>query len=104
MLTKACGRGCGDPCHKAGSGASAHPPTSIANLFRARSAGRNLTGVNDHPKGAKKARQQRRLGAALRENLRRRKAQAKGRSTAGDADGSGKPHDSAGIAGNKQES
>jgi hypothetical protein len=77
---------------------------SISDLFRARSGGRNLPCVNDRPKAAKKARQQRRLGAALRENLRRRKAQARGRSTAGVADGSGKPHDSAGIGGNKRES
>jgi len=57
--------------------------------------------VNDRPKAANKARQQRRLGAALRENLRRRKAQAKGRATA--RAGAGEPHDSAGIGGNKQE-
>jgi hypothetical protein len=104
MRTKSCGRGCGDPCHKAGSGASAQPRRSIGKLFRGRSGGRNLPGVNDRPKAAKKARQQRRLGAALRENLRRRKAQARGRSTVGVADGAGKPHDSAGIGGNKQES
>jgi hypothetical protein len=39
-----------------------------------------------------------RLRAALRENLRRRKAQAKGRSVA-EKPGSGGSHDSAGIVG-----
>jgi len=37
-----------------------------------------------------------RLRAALRENLKRRKSQAKGRAQAG-ADGAGAPHDSAGF-------
>jgi hypothetical protein len=47
--------------------------------------------------------QQRRLSVALRENLRRRKAQAKGRAAAGDGVGKagGGPHDSAGIAAEK---
>jgi len=58
----------------------------------------------DRPKTAEKARRQRRLGSALRENLKRRKAQAKGRSTAGAAasDHTAAPHDSAGIAGDKR--
>ena len=56
--------------------------------------------MNDRPKRAEKARRQRRLGAALRENLKRRKAQAKGRATA--AEGAGKSHDSAGIDADKQ--
>jgi hypothetical protein len=57
----------------------------------------------DRPKTAEKARRQRRLGSALRENLKRRKAQAKGRSTAaGSADHTAAPHDSAGIAGDKR--
>jgi hypothetical protein len=55
--------------------------------------------MNDRPKRAEKARRQRRLGAALRENLKRRKAQAKGRASAEQA---GKPHDSAGIDVDKQ--
>jgi hypothetical protein len=58
--------------------------------------------MNDRPKAAAKARQQRRLGAALRENLKRRKAQAKGRSAGSDAGHAAKPHDSAGIAGDKR--
>jgi hypothetical protein len=50
-------------------------------------------------KRAEKAGRQRRLGAALRENLKRRKAQAKGRATAAAED---EPHDSAGIGADKQ--
>ncbi len=64
----------------------------------------NLARMNDRRKTAEKARQQRRLGAALRENLKRRKAQAKGRSSASGAGKTGAPHDSAGIAGDKQDS
>jgi hypothetical protein len=58
--------------------------------------------MNDRPKGAEKIRQKRRLGAALRENLKRRKAQAKGRAAGSRAAGAAESHDSAGIAGNKQ--
>ena len=43
----------------------------------------------DSPKPSEKALREQRLQAALRENLKRRKAQAKGRSTGGT------PHDSA---------
>jgi hypothetical protein len=57
--------------------------------------------MSDRPKSAEKARRQRRLGAALRENLRRRKAQAKGRATAAGAGDGAKPHDSAGIGADK---
>jgi hypothetical protein len=54
----------------------------------------------------RKARHQRRLGLALRENLKRRKAQAKGRKSLppraeGAEESDGKPHDSAGIVGDK---
>jgi len=60
--------------------------------------------VNERPKAVEKARRERRLGAALRENLKRRKVQAKGRSAGSAADEpSGKPHDSAGIATDKRE-
>ena len=41
-----------------------------------------------------------RLAAALRDNLKRRKAQAKKRASA-ETDSSAGPHDSAGIGGNK---
>jgi hypothetical protein len=54
------------------------------------------------PKRVEKARRQRRLGAALRENLKRRKAQAKGRAAAGGGEAAAKPHDSAGIGADKQ--
>src|SRR5262245_64110834 len=66
-----------------------------------------LQPMNERGKRAEKVRQQRRLGAALRENLKRRKAQAKAKAKAR-ASGSGaadaaQSHDSAGIAGHKQE-
>jgi hypothetical protein len=62
--------------------------------------------MNDGPKSPEKARRERRLSAALRENLKRRKAQARGRATgrAGAEDRAGTPHDSAGIAGDKRSS
>jgi hypothetical protein len=62
--------------------------------------------MDDRPKRTQKASQQRRLGAALRENLKRRKAQAKGRASAPGTDPQtdDKSHDSAGIAGHKQRS
>jgi hypothetical protein len=58
--------------------------------------------MGEREKGAEKLQQQRRLGAALRENLRRRKAQAKGRSAAEYVDRVSKPHDSAGIVAEKK--
>ena len=59
--------------------------------------------MNDRPKTAHKAGQQQRLSAALRENLKRRKAQAKGRSAAEATAGPGQnPHDSAGIPADKE--
>jgi hypothetical protein len=63
--------------------------------------------IGQSPKAAQKARQERRLAAALRENLKRRKAQAKGRVAAetdipkGPAP-SAEPHDSAGFADDKR--
>ena len=54
--------------------------------------------MGDSGKAAQRARQERRLAAALRENLKRRKAQAKGRVAGRDATA---PHDSAGIADDK---
>jgi hypothetical protein len=47
-----------------------------------------------------KAKRARRLGAALRENLKRRKAQARARLKGRDEPG--EPHDSAGIPAEKQ--
>ena len=60
--------------------------------------------MSEPPKRAEQARRQRRLGAALRENLKRRKAQAKGRAAAAGAEGAAKPHDSAGIGADKPRS
>jgi hypothetical protein len=58
--------------------------------------------MGDGGKAVHKARQERRLAAALRENLKRRKAQAKGRVAAETATGAAaQPHDSAGIADDK---
>ena len=53
--------------------------------------------ARDGGKADQRARQARRLAAALRENLKRRKAQAKGRGAATEPE----PHDSAGIADDK---
>jgi len=50
-------------------------------------------------KALQEARRRRRLAAALRENLKRRKAQAKGRGAA--TEPAAAPHDSAGIADDK---
>jgi hypothetical protein len=50
--------------------------------------------IGESHKALQEARRRRRLAAALRENLKRRKAQAKGRVA-------GAPHDSAGIAEDK---
>ena len=57
--------------------------------------------MTERSKQDKRAKERRRLSAALRENLKRRKAQARGRSTAEAVERSGKPHDSAGIAEDK---
>jgi hypothetical protein len=53
--------------------------------------------MNDGSKGAARMRQRRRLSAALRENLKRRKGQAKGRAAPSQASDE-QSHDSAGIA------
>jgi hypothetical protein len=56
--------------------------------------------MNDRPKVTEKERREQRLQAALRENLKRRKRQARGR--AENRDQPAEPHDSAGIAGEKE--
>jgi hypothetical protein len=56
--------------------------------------------MTDRPKATEKERRDQRLQAALRENLKRRKRQARGR--AEDRDGPAEPHDSAGIAADKK--
>ena len=58
--------------------------------------------TGDGGKAVQRARQERRLAAALRENLKRRKAQAKGRAAAETTEERpAEPHDSAGIADDK---
>jgi len=56
--------------------------------------------MNDRPKVTEKERREQRLQAALRENLKRRKAQARGR--ADRRQKAAEPHDSAGIAAEKE--
>ena len=68
---------------------------------------RESSKIGESGKAAQKARQERRLAAALRENLKRRKAQAKGCIAAGTAvpgapQPSAVPHDSAGFADDKR--
>jgi hypothetical protein len=70
--------------------------------------GRSLRAVSDRPKSAEQQCRERRLSAALRENLKRRKAQAKARAATPAAtpavSGSERepaPHDSAGIGRDK---
>jgi hypothetical protein len=58
--------------------------------------------VNDRAKSANKERSERRLRAALRENLKRRKAQARGRAPAQEPER--ESHDSAGITEDKDAS
>ena len=55
----------------------------------------------DNPKPSEKARREQRLEAALRENLKRRKAQARERAERRER--AGQPHDSAGIGADKQD-
>jgi hypothetical protein len=57
--------------------------------------------ISDCGKAAEKARRERRLSTALRENLRRRKAQARARFAIQTATRSAESHDSAGIADDK---
>jgi hypothetical protein len=54
----------------------------------------------ESPKPSEKALREQRLRAALRENLKRRKAQARGRAETREA--SGETHDSAGISAEKR--
>ena len=55
--------------------------------------------MTDRPKVTEKERREQRLQAALRENLKRRKRQARGRAESRE---SAEPHDSAGIAADKE--
>jgi hypothetical protein len=118
MQSMGCGRECRDPCHKAVKQASALQAFVAASLRRSKSKLRSnraglfhapaerrslraerLVVVKDRPKSAERARQEQRLGAALRENLKRRKAQAKGRARGKAQERAS--HDSAGITEDK---
>ena len=57
--------------------------------------------MSEPPKAAERARREQRLGAALRENLKRRRAQAKGRGS--DRAHARRSHDSAGFGEDKRE-
>ena len=57
--------------------------------------------MNDRPKATEKERREQRLEAALRENLKRRKAQARGRGES-QQEKPAEPHDSAGIVAEKK--
>ena len=59
--------------------------------------------MNDRPKALAKARRDRRLGAALRENLKRRKAQARGRRSEPAPDEVQPSHDCAVIGEDKRD-
>jgi hypothetical protein len=85
----------GDPCHKGVRGAT-------CRTIEARA-------VTDHPKDPQRERRSRRLSAALRDNLKRRKAQLRGRNAERGAEHtpagpSTETHDSAGFARDKRDS
>jgi hypothetical protein len=83
----------GDPCHKAVRGAT---------------FGQDRPTMPDRPQDQQKQNRNRRLSAALRDNLKRRKAQAKGRNLGREAEKAGRDdpstgtHDSAGFAEDKR--
>ena len=60
--------------------------------------------MTDRPKDPERDKREQRLSAALRENLKRRKAQARARAAGSGADRVDLPHDSAGIAEDKHRS
>ena len=73
-------------------------PASL-RAFPAASSGSSLAWMTEPPKLTQKERREQRLQAALRENLKRRKAQARRRAEIGGQPA--EPHDSAGIAADK---
>jgi hypothetical protein len=82
---------------KAANGAILATGPEVAQPFRMADDHDGKPAPGDH-----KARERARLAAALRENLKRRKAQARGRASAESADKTRRPHDSAGIGDDKQ--
>ena len=79
------------PCQVERTRPSARQPISVS-----------LPAMNERPKAVQKARRERRLGTALRDNLKRRKAQARSRSAADGGERARPPHESAGIVDEKQ--
>jgi hypothetical protein len=71
-----------------------------AAILATRSQVAQPSGMTERPKLQQKKNRQRRLSVALRENLKRRKVQARGRtqeSAGADEAGRAKPHESAGF-------
>jgi hypothetical protein len=66
---------------------------------------RNLANMSERPKQQQAKRRRQRLSVALRQNLKRRKAQARQRRQSGASAGAaeGVPHDSAGFPGDRPE-
>ena len=81
----------------AANGAILATGPEVAQPFRMTDDDQSRQKPDDH-----RARERARLAAALRENLKRRKLQAKARAGAEPADTARKPHDSAGISDDKR--
>jgi hypothetical protein len=73
----------------------------LAQPFRMSRRSQDSPAIGGHKASGHKAQTRARLSAALRENLKRRKAQARSRATAEGVTGGDKPHDSAGFGGHK---
>jgi len=71
----------------------------LSHAFPAASSRSSLAPMTERPKLTQKERREQRLQAALRENLKRRKAQARRRAEIREQPA--EPHDSAGIAADK---
>jgi hypothetical protein len=78
------------------------PARRLGAIFLCGRAARIYEPMSESGKAVQRAVRQRRLSAALRENLKRRKAQARERDAAPpEAEKSDPPHDSAGIGAEK---
>jgi hypothetical protein len=88
----------GDPCHRADSGASAAAKDIVAAT---RHPCFERDGMNKPGKANQSAARNRRLSSALRENLKRRKEQARGRTAAGQGMGEDTAAREAGVAGDE---